>query len=185
MKKAIGMFAALILALGMTGVAFAHWSEILYINGSVSTGEVDVEISNWDFEYYEDKVVAEVGITPLDLDGDGDTDKLEIILGNLYPSFSGILWITVHNNGSIPVNAGEPVLDVVSDPNGLEPFLDIDCGIVEAPGYFPQLDPCNTAVIGIYIHVLQEVEIGGEIVECPELATLTFHGYCEFVQWNA
>ena len=44
MKKAIGMFVALILALGMTGVAFAHWSQILSIEGTVKTGELCVGI---------------------------------------------------------------------------------------------------------------------------------------------
>lgn len=44
MKKAIGMFVALILALGMTGVAFAHWSQTLNIVGTVETGELIVGI---------------------------------------------------------------------------------------------------------------------------------------------
>lgn len=44
MKKAMGMFAALILALGMTGVAFAHWSQTLNITGTVETGNLCVGI---------------------------------------------------------------------------------------------------------------------------------------------
>jgi len=45
MKKAIGMFAALMVALAMTGVAVAHWEKIVTINGTVTTGTLELEPS--------------------------------------------------------------------------------------------------------------------------------------------
>lgn len=40
----VGLFAVVLIALVVAGLAYAHWSETLYINGSVSTGELDVAI---------------------------------------------------------------------------------------------------------------------------------------------
>ncbi len=46
MKKIGMLLLVLLLALGGLGVGFAKWSEPLYINGTVNTGELDWEITN-------------------------------------------------------------------------------------------------------------------------------------------
>jgi hypothetical protein len=182
MKKAIGMFAALIVALGMTGVAFAHWSEILYINGTVNTGDVNLEFSDWDYFIDQDKPVADVEIIPHDLDGDGDIDKLEINASNLYPCCWINIWFVIHNNGTIPVNLVDyELLTPVSDPDNLADFIYEEIYIVEAPPYFPQLDPCDVLIIDKWIHVEQT---NGNGENCPENATMTYEAYLVFDQWN-
>jgi len=45
MKKAIGMFSALLVALAMTGVGFSHWEKTVTINGTVTTGTFGLEPS--------------------------------------------------------------------------------------------------------------------------------------------
>jgi hypothetical protein len=47
MKKKIGLLClALVFALGALGVGYAMWSDTLYIDGTVYTGDVDVEFSS-------------------------------------------------------------------------------------------------------------------------------------------
>jgi len=46
-KKVALIVLALVLALGAAGIGFAKWSETLHIEGTVSTGEVDVGLSQY------------------------------------------------------------------------------------------------------------------------------------------
>ena len=93
MKKAMGMFAALALAMAMTGVAYAHWSQIIYIEGTVETGEVCVGWSycdNYDEEYLG-KDVGSVAVRLEDVkgthNGDNIYETLVIELNNVYPCY--------------------------------------------------------------------------------------------------
>lgn len=186
MKKAIGMFAALAVALAMTGIAYAHWSQTIYIDGSVSTGSVCV---GWENVYCND-----YGIDPgYDKDvascdaylwgwkgmhGDNDIyENLTINISNVYPCYSVTVTAVVANCGTIPLHIYDAGFTILSDPKGLEPFLEVTCDC------FPenlQLHPCESVEIECTLHVLQEV---GENT-CPENATLTFAGYVTFGQWN-
>lgn len=191
MKKAIGMFAALILALGMSGLAYAHWSQTIYIEGSVETGTVCVGWLDVDYEDYEYlyKDVGEVDAWLEDLKGwhieDPIYETLVVELNNVYPSYEAYIYVEIANGGTIPVNLNDCDIYPVSDPDDLIRF--VDCWVDEDywPDY-PQLDPCDTAWAVIGIHIMQEVwdEGLGEWVTCPEDATATFAGYLTFDQWN-
>lgn len=192
MKKAIGMFVALLLALGMSGLAYAHWSQIIYIDGTVETGTVCV---GWLYVDYEDdeylgKDVGEVDAWLDDPKGehDGDTiyETLVVDLVNVYPCYESYIYVEIANGGSIPVNLVDCDIEPVSDPDNLIRF--VDCWIDDGEwDNYPQIDPCETAWAIIGIHILQEVwdEELGENVTCPENATATFEGYLTFDQWNA
>lgn len=192
MKKAIGMFAALFLALGMTGIAFAHWSQTIFIKGSVETGTVCVGWVYVDYEDYEylGKNVGEVNAWLEDPKGvhyeDTIYETLVVDLINVYPSYVAYIDVEIANGGTIPVNLVDCDIGPVSDPDDLIRF--VDCWIDEGEwiGY-PQIDPCQTVWAVIGIHILQEVwdDELGENVTCPENATATFAGYLTFDQWNA
>ena len=191
MKKAIGMFAALMLALGMSGLAYAHWSQTIFIEGSVETGTVSV---GWLSVYSEDsddydKDIGEVEVRLEDQKGMHGTDpiygKVVIDLTTVYPCYEAYIDVSIANGGSIPVNLVDCDIVPVSDPDGLVDF--IDCEIVEIDWLdYPQIDPCQTATAYIIIHILQEVwdEVNGVWVTCPQGATATFAGYLTFNQWN-
>jgi len=102
MKKAIGMFAALILALGMTGIAYATWSETLIISGTVKTGTVDVawsEVGSWDTEP-EGKDVSWIACE-IDVE---KPNLLHVTVHNAYPSIDYYNVVDIHCVGSIPVH---------------------------------------------------------------------------------
>ncbi|MEM2536220.1 MAG: hypothetical protein QW435_04400, partial [Candidatus Hadarchaeales archaeon] len=99
MRTAMAMFGALIVALAMTGVAFAHWTDTLYINGTVNTGKLDVSIENvicWDNENVgKDYSGITCGV-------EGDT--LKITVTNAYPCIGYYCEFKVKNEGTIPVH---------------------------------------------------------------------------------
>ncbi|MBA7566770.1 hypothetical protein ES708_08466 [subsurface metagenome] len=91
MKK-IGLLAlALVLALGTFGVAYAAWTDTIYIEGTVNTGSVDLSI----VELSSTLVYKVVGLEP---------DEIVIVHQrvNMRPS-DGITW-SVINDPPIPAN---------------------------------------------------------------------------------
>lgn len=194
MKSILGAFVALTLALGMSGFAYACWSQTLYIEGEVETGEVCVGYvytDSWDEEYLG-KDVGDIDCWLEDEKGEHDEDPiyetLVIELSNVYPSYGAYIEVWIANGGSIPVDLVDFDIELVSDPEGLLDFVDweiIDCNW---PRY-PQIDPCDVVGFWVHIHIMQEVDLNGNgTIEpdeiCPQNATATFEGYLEFVQWN-
>lgn len=129
MKKAMGMFVALMLALGMTGVAFAHWSQILYIEGTIETGELCVGLrdtgvndkgldpgfdTDLNVQVTYDKNVASITSTNVEekcMHGDVQYYHKEVItITNAYPSYAPGWTTEIANCGTIPVKISSFVL---------------------------------------------------------------------------
>jgi predicted ribosomally synthesized peptide with SipW-like signal peptide len=118
MKKIIGVFAALMVALAMTGVAFAWWTETLTIQGTISTGELDVEFTNIqsnDSGTSLDPIKVDgqrvtsgynvatcVAVGEDGPDGDGDLSKITVTITNAYPCYYPQVTFKVKNGGTIP-----------------------------------------------------------------------------------
>lgn len=166
MKK-IGLIClALVLALGTVGVGYAHWSKNLYIEGTVNTGEVNLEIisvasDDIGIDPGKDKDVAStaVQIDPL------DDQRVIITVDNGYPCYYNYVHFTVHNNGTIPVKLQS--VTVTSAPP------EITVSGWDTIG--EQVDPCTNKDNTIYFHIEQSAD---------ELATYTFTVEFYYVQWN-
>lgn len=134
MKKAIGIFAALLIALAMSGVAFAHWSQTLYIEGTINTGMLCVGLrdtgvndpgndpgfdTDLDVQVYYDKDVASITSTNVDpkCTHDGITyfHKEVITITNAYPSYAPGWTTKIANCGTIPVKISGFVLTPAID----------------------------------------------------------------------
>ena len=179
-KKIAAMFAVLMLALGVAGFAYAHWSEFVYIEGEVTTGCLDLE---WSFDYNltQNKPVAYI---EYDID-DGD---LWVGLYNAYPCLYVELWVDVHNTGTIPVkllsyDCGTggtdltPWIEVT-----FEEFYGIDGNKDGIEGSLEQLDPCDSVYYHVILHFMQE-NAAEELL--PEDAYMDFWYTFEWVNWNA
>lgn len=136
MKKVIGMFAALALALAMTGVAFAQWTDQVVINATVSTGTVDFRI----LDLGECEVSPGIVVEGSEVATGGKSATITI--SNTYPGAYGYLWINVKNAGSIPIKLSQMRIVRVSGPWDLMdwykyaiPTGDTVCGIT-GPVYF-------------------------------------------------
>lgn len=191
MKKAIGMFAALTIALAMSGVAFAHWSEVLTISGTVSTGTLDVawsEVCSFDtddqFDPWGEPLAPEgkdVSSITCTIDRE-DPNLLHVTVTNAYPSIHYFNVVDIHNEGTIPVH----VYDVViSNPNPDKVEVEItywsyDPETPEEPPvqlYPPvQLHPCEEIYALIHVHLTQAAE---------ESTTYDFSATIVADQWNA
>ena len=130
MKK-IGLISlALVMALGMLGAVYAMWSEELTIEGTVTTGTVDVEFSQYSNDAGPHGTAGAGGFFTGNFDpevpgtwdpatqtwcGDradknvGSTDcaltpdTLTITVDNAYPCYFGSILYDIHNVGTIPV----------------------------------------------------------------------------------
>lgn len=111
MKK-IGLIClALVLALGTIGVGFATWIDVLYIEGTVNTGTVDVELSEGVAS--DDEVKDWVSGITCTVTG----DTLFVTVTNAYPCITYSNTFDVHMLGSVPVILSQSI-DLTGVPAG-------------------------------------------------------------------
>jgi hypothetical protein len=99
MKKFGLLCLAIVLALGSLGVGFALWSDTLYIEGMVCTGEVDVE---WTYCGCSDVESKDVGTITCEIDG-SDPHILHFTVDNGYPCYEADCEVEFTNVGTVPV----------------------------------------------------------------------------------
>jgi predicted ribosomally synthesized peptide with SipW-like signal peptide len=139
-NKMAAIFIASIFALSGLGVAYAAWTDTITIDGTVTTGNVDLVICSWfngdpsgpgdppDYysgipdwhcnEYFigapwldpEGKNVGWTVVTPIDPDGDGCYNNIEIELNNVYPCYYTMVSIYPRNTGTIPVKIQKAIV---------------------------------------------------------------------------
>lgn len=168
MKKKIGLLLlVLVLALGALGVGYAMWDKTLYIDGTVNTGEVNMEIisaSSDDppgtIDYAKDKDVGSTAVSYVI-----GSQSITVTVTNGYPCYEVYVHFTAHNNGTVPVRLQDII---VTNP---DPCITVDAW----DGMGEQIHPSQNADNTIYIHVEQCAE---------ELATYTFDVEFYYVQYN-
>jgi len=99
-KCTIVLFGIVLLALASLGVGYGLWSKILYVNGTVETGNVDAEWTLVGCFDIEDK---DVGTTSGRIDPD-DAQILHFLIENGYPSYIGDCEVEFTYLGTIPVH---------------------------------------------------------------------------------
>lgn len=167
MKKIALVSLALVLALGMLGVGYAHWEKSLYIEGTVNTGEVNMEIISaasddppGNIDPGKDK---DVGCTRVQIDP-SDNQRVIVTVENGYPCYEVYIHFTAHNNGTIPVRLQDII--VTAPP---------EITVEGWDGIGEQIHPCQRSDNTGHLHIEQ---IAGE------LATYTFTVEFVYVQWN-
>lgn len=178
MKKIGLLCLALVLALGTLGVGYAMWDKTLYIDGTVNTGEVNLEIvaiSQDDARIDPGNLITgqpkdkDVGWTEVQIDPN-DNQRAIVTVHNAYPCYENYIHFSVHNSGTVPVKlqnivVTSPACIDVTAWNGIGEQID--------PG--PLNDPPAMADNTIWFHVLQCAD---------ELATYNFTVEFYYVQWN-
>ncbi|MEM0358125.1 MAG: hypothetical protein QXL77_07140 [Candidatus Bathyarchaeia archaeon] len=181
-KKLMATFAILIIALGIAGFAYAHWTATVYIEGEITTGYLDLE---WSFEgeLIQTKPVAE-------LDYEIEDGCLWVNLTNVYPCLTVNMTIDVTNTGTIPVKLYDWDWGLEEGSDNLLPwikvlkceFIGVDGNGDGVPGSIEQLDPGDSVVLWLTIHFEQE-DAQGNVM--PQNAWMGFWAWFEWVNWNA
>jgi len=193
-KKIMATFAILMIALGVAGFAYAHWSKVVTVDGTVTTGTLHV-IPSFHVEYTEaeGKEVADI-----DYIVDAEKNHIDIWFDNVYPCLRVDGYIDLVNTGTIPVhlvdiditatagvyavwNAEKRYYEIYyTTPAGEVPSL------IATGNYafrFPdgttndpyQIDPKGTAYIDFWIHFEEGL---------PQNAEYWFHIDLTFWNWN-
>jgi len=159
-RKGIALFASMMIALMITGVAFALWSEELVISGTVETGNVDVELIAGLSYDTEEKDVSEIYCYVED-------GVLIVVVENAYPCIDYYQDFSVHCLGSVPVDLAS--IEYTHDLPGT-------C-TAEILGFREgmQLHFCEEAIGTVHIHLSNDAE---------ELATYTFRMTMDWWQYN-
>jgi len=204
MKNVKFIAVMLVLLLGLMGGAYAAWGDELVVSGSVETGTVDVEFTDFNVVY---DVVAntkdgeEVAIVTIEPGECNNPKELVFTVTNAYPQFEAWIEFTVHNKGSIPVKLQsieihpeypEGEFLILNSPPFLPPGWcqehelpksQCPCNDNNDNNDVPdlevgtQLNTCETADGSIYVKVSPDCEgVQGY--------TYTFTVTYEFIQWN-
>lgn len=153
----------LTLCLAAIGVGYGGWTDNLSIDGTVETGEVDVEFLNETFQDSEEPHVAgkpDIGITTVtlnDTDGDGDFDEMKVDQVHGYYCYTSYVWFQVHNNGSVPVKVVACDITEPIDDNGTPLDETDDVTLVEVAlsgiAVGQQIEPDETVYCFLSAHV--------------------------------
>ncbi|MEM3597240.1 MAG: hypothetical protein QXJ53_03855 [Candidatus Bathyarchaeia archaeon] len=201
-KKIMATFAILMIALGVAGFAYAHWSETLYLNGTVNTGRVCAEwsfnailpqsnLKDLDGDGQEDDPVAVLTYTMSDTDQDGCNDTLTVTLTNAYPSLTVEGMIDVTNCGTIPIGIYDYDWTITDNSNiaGAVELLNVDFYLKDPQGGIHPI----TVDIEAWIEEVNQIDPGWSLVcefkihftqSLPEDATATISAWIEFWNWN-
>ena len=110
MRKIAFIGMALVLALGVMGAGFALWSDSLYIDGTINTGDIGLTWSQGD-PYDTEYPVPEKDVSHGECYIDGNT--LYITVFNAYPCIEYHFPIDLHGVGSVPVHTA---MTLISGP---------------------------------------------------------------------
>jgi hypothetical protein len=158
-RKILSISALTILVLAL-GTALAMWSETLWINTTVNTGEVDVKWSEWwcsdqgsdpqgeGYDNSEGKDVASCNVDVKIVDDEGDAIKLLVTIDNAYPGYAVDVYLVVDNIGTIPVKLYDYSVGEPEDPIIMSLTIPEDT----------QIDPGYSSTYILHIEVLQEAE---------------------------
>lgn len=188
----------LMLGLLMGGLAYANWSETLYISGSVATGDLDWEFTEalisdttgYDYHCRDNFEVPiprfwmgdkDVGSSSIEIT---DPHTIAITLTNVYPCYFTMASVYAQNTGTIPLIIDNVIIDgnllrshptypiqMDLDGDGLD-----DIEIWWKDGFGTQLEPGDDSPeMSFWIHILQDA---------PQGETLSFTISLVGVQWN-
>jgi len=184
-KKIMATFAVLMIALSVLGVVYAHWSDLIRINGTVDMGSLTFGFTSIimceDGKMVDGQIVKPepkpVGDVKCEL-GESEIDphsgktvykKLWITLTNAYPEYVAQCTYTLDNGGTIPLDVTlycvplEPVDGLTyrwEDTNG-DGHPETIVGFVDTNGN-GERDADEPAVINIWF----EPWFGGQIDPC-------------------
>jgi len=187
-SKMVAIFATLMVALMIAGIAYAHWSKAIRIDGTVTTGTFELE-PTCEIRIVEptDKKVANVSC-----EIDYDNNIVTYWMNNTFPSLKVYIKFDLHNTGSVPAglykikfkdSLGTTWEYTAPDiPKDMGPIIEgslpawIEVESITWGGVpFGQIDPGDTAYVEFVIHFTEDT---------PPDFTYQFSFGLEYWNWN-
>ena len=169
MKKILLICLSLVLALGALGVAGALWSDWLYIDGLVYTGDIGAE---WSIDVYYDNEAADKDVSWIDaylMPPNG----LWIDIYNAYPSITyTVLW-DIHCTGTVPIHFAEPWIDTNLPAGAIFTFTDMAGNVIDWSQVQLHQDDVMWGMLTIHLDNTAE-----------QNTTYSFYIYLEYGQYN-
>ena len=169
MRKLGILCLAVVLCLATLGVGFALWSETLYVDAEVNTGDLDVCFGSavsldpgTEIDRDKDKHVGCTEVYSYDEFGNlipfvPCSDRIAIIITKAYPCYSGGVDLTIDNIGTIPVD-GNPGIEIDNPNPDIVQVQVLGNPYDEFIIKLPQIDPGDFYSLQIYLHLGQSSE---------------------------
>lgn len=161
----------------MMGFAGAYWHDQLVIEGEITTGTYDSELSLPKDQWGDNEVEKDIGQVSAIIIGP-PYDIIEITITDAYPCYEAWVVIGVHHIGSVPC--------IISDISWVAP-PELEIWIAEYATYpWPigaQLHGCEEIFFYLYIHVFED-EMAEPPIEPLQDTTYAFTVTIETIQYN-
>ena len=177
MQRCAAMFVSLMVALSLTGFAFAHWNDRVYVSGTIRTGFVEADfdsaVSNDPPGTIDPGHDKDVGCTTVTGIG---TDTLTVTVTNAYPCYSSRVDYSITNTGTIPVVIQSIEVDENLAAPGIQDIPEIDVTITGIR-VGDQIDPSQEENGSIWIHVNQCADEEGTYEFTVTVLSVQWNGY--------
>lgn len=167
MKKLYATLGVLLIALSVAGFVYADWTQTIYIDGTVETGEYcmgftacDCDDDGPDPRPNEGYPAKDVASCTCDLQVEKGThgtdicyERVVITIADAYPCYTCKVDITISNCGDIPA-AVDGLVQTTA------PAAWVAISVSEDP-VGEQIDPCGSLTFDLVIHIMQDAPSDG------------------------
>ena len=165
-QKFIVPLSAVLIVMAITGFAYSHWSDAIYMSGTVKTGHRRTIIDSYKvLSPYDDDLIKK------QLSADNRT--LQISSDNVFSSWYAWVGLKIHNAGTLPVKVKAPTCEFEPDnakdnfeietyfygpytggaiPKEVWAWAKVETLPVLPSDSPPIIDPCQHAIVWIKLH---------------------------------
>jgi len=165
-KKFIAPLSLVLIMMAITGYAYSHWSDSIYISGTIKMAHRRTIIDSYKVlsPYDDDLITKELS---------ADNRTLQISSENVFASWYAWVGLKIHNTGTLPVKVKAPTYDFVPDnaensfeieiyfygpytggaiPKEVWAHAKVDTLPVLPSDPPPIINPCQHAIVWIKLH---------------------------------
>lgn len=119
-NKISGVFVAFIVALSLSGLTFAHWSDMVRIEGSAKMAHISTTIIS--YKALTPKEAEAYSTVEASLSDDGHV--LTLSCKNLRPCWYIWVGLVIQNQGTLPANVKPPAYEF-EGPDGFDDYFEV------------------------------------------------------------
>jgi len=118
-RKPIGLITCILILMSIVGFAYSHWSDTIYINGTVKMAHIGIQIKS--YKNLTSRDIQKYSTITSELSADGRT--LTITFDVVWPCWFVWVGLVTQNQGTLPAMMKPPVYGY-EDPNGFKDYFE-------------------------------------------------------------